>query len=221
MRPSRPVFGVFFRRLEGARPSKVKFVYRTIISQHSTFGHVIISRTAHDPRASRDGPGRSRPMNLGFFTMPIHPARQGLAAVVAGRPRGLSAGRRAWLHRGLCRRTRHRQGREHHLLHCVPGLDRRRHQANQARHRHDQHAEHPSRHRRRVHRDARPHAGRPPDLRNKPRRTAVGRRVVRQSRRRSQRDVPGGDQPGAGDLGERAALQHSRASTGTSRRKRP
>src|SRR5581483_872650 len=39
-------------------------------------------------------------------------------------------------------------------------------------------------------------------------RSAVGCGSVRQSRRRSQRDVPRSDQPGARDLGERAALQH-------------
>ena len=59
-----------------------------------------------------------------------------------------------------------------------------------------------------LHRDARSHARRPPDLRHQPGRAAVGRRVVRQSRRQSQRDVSGSDQPGAGDLGRRAALQY-------------
>ena len=51
------------------------------------------------------------------------------------------------------------------------------------------------------HRDARPHARWPPDLRNQPRRPVVGRGIVRQSRRRSQRDVSGIDQPGAGRSG--------------------
>ncbi len=43
-----------------------------------------------------------------------------------------------------------------------------------------------------------------------PGRIAVGRGGVRQSRRRSQRDVSGSDQPGAGNLGEQAALQYQR-----------
>ena len=38
---------------------------------------------------------------------------------------------------------------------------------------------------------------------------AVGRGIVRQSRRRPQRDVSRSDQPGAGDLGQRAAVQSS------------
>ena len=59
------------------------------------------------------------------------------------------------------------------------------------------------------HGDARSHARRTPDLRHQPRRTAVGRRIVRQSRRRPQRHVPRSDQSGAGNLGQRAALQSS------------
>ena len=58
--------------------------------------------------------------------------------------------------------------------------------------------------------DARPHARRPPDFRNQPRRIAVGCRTVRQSRRQPQRDVPRSDQSGSGNLGRRAALQSAR-----------
>ncbi len=56
-------------------------------------------------------------------------------------------------------------------------------------------------------RDARPSARRPLHLRHQPGRAALGRRGVRQSRCRPQCDVPRGDQPGAGDLVRRAALQ--------------
>ena len=45
----------------------------------------------------------------------------------------------------------------------------------------------------------------------------VGRGGVRQPRRQPQRDVPGGHQPGAGDLGRRRRPTTSRASTGRSR----
>ncbi len=145
---------------------------------------------------------------FGFLYDADPPTRQGLEALAKGRPRSFPAGGRTRVHRSLCRRTHHRPGREYHLLHCIPGLDRRRHQTDQARHRHHQYAEHPSRRRRRHHRDARPHARRTPDFRNQPRRTAVGCRIVRQSRRRPQRDVSGIDQPGAGNLGQRAAVQY-------------
>ena len=53
---------------------------------------------------------------------------------------------------------------------------------------------------RRQHRHARSSARRPLHLRHLPRRAAVGRGDVRQSRRQPQRDVPRGDQSGAGDL---------------------
>ena len=56
--------------------------------------------------------------------------------------------------------------------------------------------------------DARSHARRAADLRHQPRRAAVGRGSVRQSRRQPQRDVSGSHQSGAGNLGRRAALQH-------------
>ena len=57
-------------------------------------------------------------------------------------------------------------------------------------------------------RDARSSARRALHPRHLAGRLAVGRRGVRQSRRRPQRDVPRMHQPGAGDLEERAALQH-------------
>ena len=140
--------GVFFG-IRRRRPLKVKFVYRTIISDDSTFGLVIMSQTRAVRCAAKSAPGRSADHESGFLYHADPSARQGLAAIAARRSRSLPAGRRTRVHRGLCRRTRHRQGREHHLLRRVPRLDRRRHQADQARHRHHQHAEHPSgRHRR-------------------------------------------------------------------------
>ena len=58
------------------------------------------------------------------------------------------------------------------------------------------------------HRHARSPARRPLHLRHLAGRAAVGRGGVRQPRRQPQRDVRGGHQPGAGDLGRRCALQH-------------
>ena len=105
-------------------------------------------------------------MNLGFFTMPIHPLEQGLAAVAARGPRGVHPGRRARLHRRLCRRAPHRPRREHHLVHDVHLHADRGDQAHQARHRHDQHAEQPSGRGRGERRDARSSARRPLHLRH-------------------------------------------------------
>jgi hypothetical protein len=92
--------------------------------------------------------------------MPIHPLDKDWRQSLKGRSRGLPSGRRTGLHRSLCRRTCHRQGRKHHLLHRVPGLGRGGHQADQARHRHHQHAEHPSGAIAASHGDARSHARR-------------------------------------------------------------
>ena len=147
-------------------------------------------------------------MNLGFFTMPIHPLDKDWRAVAARGPRGVHPRRRARLHRRLCRRASHRPRREHHLLHDVHLHADRGDQAHQARHRHDQHAEQSSGRGRGECRDARSSARRPLHLRHLAGRAAVGRRGVRQSRCRPQRDVPRMHQPGAGDLGERCALQH-------------
>src|SRR5450759_510735 len=64
---------MYFLKIRRRCPPKVKFVYRTIISDHSTFGLVIISRTTHGRFSSKSAPGEELVMNLGFFTMPIHP----------------------------------------------------------------------------------------------------------------------------------------------------
>ena len=146
-------------------------------------------------------------MKLGFFTMPIHPlAKDWRQSLREDREAFILADELGFTE-AYVRRARHRPRREHHLLrdlHRQAGL---RDQADQARHRHDQHAEHASGRGRLADRDARSHARRPFHLRHQPRRPAVGRRGVRQSRRQPQRDVPRSHQSGAGDLGERAALQ--------------
>ena len=200
------IFGVFFSRLEGAVQRNVKFVYRTIISGHSTFGRVMISRTTRHVRCM-DRAGRGAGDESGFLYHADPSSRQGLAALAEGGPRSFPARRRTGLQRSLCRRTRHRPSREHHLICRIHCVDCGRDPPDQAWDRHDQHAEHPSRHGGGLDRDARPHAGRPADFRDQPRRTAVGCRIVRQSRRRPQRDVPGIDQSGPSALGWRSALQ--------------
>ena len=135
-------------------------------------------------------------------------AGEGLARLAARGPRGVHPRRRARLHRRLCRRASHRPRREHHLVDDVHLHADRGDQAHQARHRHAQHAEQSSGRGRRERRDARPHARRPLHHGHLAGRADVRRRGVRQSRRRPQRDVPRMHQPGAGDLGERCAIQH-------------
>src|SRR6266436_3912691 len=66
-----PILCVFWiRRL---RPSKVKFVYRTIISGDATFGLVLRKLTTHGQHLRDEEFGETEAMKLGFFTMPIHP----------------------------------------------------------------------------------------------------------------------------------------------------
>jgi len=72
-------------------------------------------------------------MNLGFFTMPIHPLGKDWKLSLREDREDFLLGDRTRFFRSLCRRTRHRSGREHHLLHRVSRLDRSRHQADQAR----------------------------------------------------------------------------------------
>ena len=138
------------------------------------------------------------------------PARQGLAPIAARRPRDIHPGRRARLQRGLCRRAHHRSGREHHLLHAVPGKPGRPDQADPPRHRHRQPAEHAPGARRRRDRHAGPHARRPAQFRHQPRRPAVRRGGIRHARRRPQRHVRRGDRPGPENMGQRSALRHRR-----------
>ena len=147
-------------------------------------------------------------MKLGFFTMPIHPLEKDWRQSLREDREAFVLADELGFTEGLCRRARYRSGRKHHLLRRVPGLDCGGDQADQARYRHHQHAEHPSGGDRREPCDARSHAGRPVDLRHQPGRAFVGRRTVRQSRCQPQRDVPGSDQPGSRDLGQRSALQH-------------
>src|SRR6202166_4212322 len=64
--------GIFFG-IRRRCPPKVKVVYRTIISDDSTFGLVIMSRNAHRSALTKIGSREEQAMNLGFFTMPIHP----------------------------------------------------------------------------------------------------------------------------------------------------
>ena len=118
----------YFAGIRGRRPAKVKFVYRTIISADSTFGLVISSSTTHGS-AQRDRPKAGAGNEPGFFHDADPSSRQGLAAVPQARSRSFPPGRRTRIYRSLCRRTRHRQGREHHLLHRISGLGRRRHPA--------------------------------------------------------------------------------------------
>src|ERR1700710_84330 len=66
-------FPAYFPRIRRRRPAKVKFVYRPIISVHSTFGLVIIGWTKHGRPSAERPPGRGNAMKVGFFTMPIHP----------------------------------------------------------------------------------------------------------------------------------------------------
>src|SRR3984893_578659 len=62
-----------FSEIRRRQPPKVKFVYRAIISRDSTFGLVISSSTTHGLFRVKSDLGEERAMNLGFFTMPIHP----------------------------------------------------------------------------------------------------------------------------------------------------
>src|SRR6201986_1030461 len=63
-------------RIRGSQPSKVKFVYRTIISGHSTFG-ACLEGLNDAPLLRRAGAfGEPPAMKLGFFTMPIHPVEK-------------------------------------------------------------------------------------------------------------------------------------------------
>src|ERR1700759_851488 len=66
-----PYFYVF--RIRGRRPSKVKFVYRTIISAHSTFGACLEGLNDAPLLRRARAFGEPPAMNGGFFTMPIHP----------------------------------------------------------------------------------------------------------------------------------------------------
>ena len=182
---------------------KVKFVDFAALS---TLGLVTTRLTTHFRRRPKSCPWGRADHEARVLHNADPSSRQGLAAIPEGRSGSLPARRRTGVFGGLCRRARHRPGREHHLLRRLHRLAGGSHQADQAGHRHRQHAEHPSGHRRRLDRHARPHARRAADLRHQPRRAAVGCRIVRQPRRRPQRDVPGGDQPGAGDLGRQAAL---------------
>ena len=133
-------YRAFFAGLDG-ETAKGQVCYRMIISTLSLF-----SMRSNDARSV---PNKSLPWGRADHEAWVlydadSSSRQGLAAVAQGGPRGFPAGRRTRLHRSLCRRARHRQGREHHLLHRFHRVARGRNQADQARHRHRQHAEHPS-----------------------------------------------------------------------------
>ena len=146
-------------------------------------------------------------MNLGFFTMPIHPlGKDWRLSLQEDREAFLLADELGFTEAYV---GEHVTDQAENITSCIAFIAwvAAATKQDQARHRHDQHAEHPPCHHRSLDRDARSHARRPPDLRNKPRRPAVGRGIVRQSGRRSQRDVSGIDQPGAGDLGRRGAVQ--------------
>ena len=147
-------------------------------------------------------------MKLGFFTMPIHPLDKDWR-------QSLREDREAFLLADKLGFTEayvgeHSTDRAENITSCMMFIASLIHddQDHQARHRHRQHAEPASGGGRRQHRDARSHARWPLHFRHQPGRPAVRRRGVRHSRRRPQRDVPRSDQPGAGDLGGRAALQH-------------
>ena len=137
-------------------------------------------------------------MQLGFFTMPIHPSDKDWRQSLREDQRGVPARRRARLQRGLCRRARHRPGREHHLLHACssprsPAATKQIRLGTGT-------VNLPNTHPARVAgagRDAGPPARRPPQFRHQPRRPALGRRSVRQSRQRPQRDVRRVHRPGA------------------------
>ena len=153
---------------------------------------------------------QERPVQLGFFTMPIHPLGKDWRRVPGRGPRGVHARRRAGLRRRLRGRACHRPRREHHLLRHVPRHPGRPRQAHAARHRHRQPAERASGGGGGPDRHARSPAGGPLQFRHQPRRPAVRCRGVRQSRRQPQRDVPRGHQPGAGHLGRRGAVRSGR-----------
>ena len=149
-------------------------------------------------------------MKLGFFTMPIHPLdkdwrqslREDREAFILADQLGFIEGYVG----------EHATDRAENITSCAMFIasliDATT--AHQARHRHHQYAERASGRDRIADRDARSHARRPLHLRHQPRRPAVGRRSVRQSRRRPQRHVPRSDQCGAENLGERAAIQYRR-----------
>ena len=147
-------------------------------------------------------------MNLGFFTMPIHPVdkdwrtslREDREAFILADELGYTEGYVG----------EHHTDRAENITSCddVHLHADRGDQAHQARHRHHQHAEQPSGGGRGERRDARSSARRPLHLRHLARRLAVRRGGVRQSRCRPQRHVSRIHQSGAGDLGQRGALQH-------------
>src|SRR6201992_997842 len=59
--------------IRSRQPSKVKFVYRTIISGHSTFGACLEGDNDAPLLRRARAFGEPPAMKLGFFTMPIHP----------------------------------------------------------------------------------------------------------------------------------------------------
>ncbi len=146
-------------------------------------------------------------MELGFFTMPIHPPGRQLARDARGGPRARAARRPAGLRRGLHRRARHRCGGEHQLRADLHRLAAARDDKHQARHRHRQPAEPPSGDGRGRGGAGRPHGQGPLHLRHQPGRPAVGCRGVRQPRQGPHRDVRRGDRPDPRDLERRAALR--------------
>jgi len=201
--------------------TNVKFVYRTIISKHSTFGHVIMSQTMHRHPLNKIGLGEEQAMNLGFSTMPIHPLGKDLEALLDGRPRRLPAGRRLGFSESLwSANTSPISGREHHL--CIAFLAWiAAPPSRSSSDRHDQTCRIPI-----------PPPSRPPwrcsitcstapDFRHQPRRPAVGRGTVRQSRGRPQRHVSGIDSTRCLDnLGQREPPYNIPGNTGTSPRRR-
>src|ERR1700738_2281831 len=62
-----------FSEIRRRQPPKGKFVYRAIISRDSTCGLVISCSTPPGLFRVTSDLGEERAMNLGFFTMPIHP----------------------------------------------------------------------------------------------------------------------------------------------------
>src|SRR5580704_11249859 len=93
----------YFSNITRPQPSKVKSVYRTIISQDLTFGLVLRSRTTHVCQPIEKARKEEQADESGFLYDADPSSRKGLAALAEGRPRGLPAGRRTRIYRGLCR----------------------------------------------------------------------------------------------------------------------
>src|SRR3984885_13703954 len=95
-----------FRAIRRRRLSKVKLVYRPIISKDSTFGLVIMRSNTLGSVLIRIRSQKGARDESGFLHDADPSPRQGLAAVPPRRPRSVPAGRSTGVYRSLCRRTR-------------------------------------------------------------------------------------------------------------------